>query len=159
MRHVIAGLVFSCLVATTHAQEAPTASDGSRNPDALAITHLVTEWADAFNAGDMDRLMALYGPDVVYMYQDGPTDIGKTSLATGYQAMLDRNNGHLSPHIDEISVFGKIAFLRGTFQLTMTPKTGGKPYETHRRLLEILHKEHDGTWRVIRGMNNVDVDK
>jgi uncharacterized protein (TIGR02246 family) len=160
MHRVIAGLLFICLFGTAHAQVEPAAHDRPRNPDAAAIAQLMTEWAEAFNAGDIDRLMAVYAPSIVDMNQDGPTDVGKPSLANGYRIMLDGNTGHLSPHIDEIKVFGTFAFLRATFDLTMVPKTpGGKTYETRRRLLAIVHKESDGQWRVIRAMNNVGVAK
>jgi uncharacterized protein (TIGR02246 family) len=159
VHRVIAGLVFNCLFGTAHAQVDAAAHDRPRNPDAAAIAQLMTAWAEAFNAGDIDRIMAVYGPSIVDMNQDGPTDVGKASLANGYRIMLDSNNGHLAPHIDEIKVFGKFAFLRATFDLTMVPKTGGKTYETRRRLFAIIQKESDGQWRVIRAMNNVGVDK
>jgi uncharacterized protein (TIGR02246 family) len=142
------------LLACADQREATRVAHRSQDgADVTAIRHVVDDWVAGYNAGSIDRVMDVYDSDIVEMYQGGPTDVGKTAIAAAYKGMIDPNNGHLAAQTDEIQVFGDIAFLRGTFDLVMTPKSGGEAHEIRRRQLAILRKATDGRWRIIRSVS------
>jgi hypothetical protein len=55
---------------------------------------------------------------------------------------------------DEIIIEGGLAFARGTYVVTLTPKSGGDGLVLRRRFLEIWRRE-GGVWRAFRAMDNV----
>ena len=54
---------------------------------------------------------------------------------------------------DEIEASGDLAFVKGRFVLTLTPRSGGSRTEVRRRFIEIWRREN-GAWRVSRAIDN-----
>ena len=75
---------------------------------------------------------------------------GKISSSNSIKTFFSKYGGTVAVHIDEVEVFGDMAFDRASFTVTLTAKDGGKVTETKGRLLEVLRKE-DGKWKSFRG--------
>jgi uncharacterized protein (TIGR02246 family) len=135
------------------ASEAPRAKGDAVTSDAEQITRAISEFIDAYNAGDADRVAAYYADDLVKVRAGAPAE-GKAETARRIKDVLARFQGHLTVHNDEITVSGDMAFTRGTLSITLVPRDGSGPTQAlERRYLEVWRKDA-GRWRVVRTMDN-----
>src|SRR5215218_5040731 len=124
--------------------------------DARSTFHAGTvEWADAYNAGAVDRIVALYAGDAVVMPPDAPSVSNHAALrsylakdtaaskAAGVTLALSGD--------DDVVTSGDFGWHRGTFKATgkdgATVVTG--------KYLEIWQRQH-GQWRIVRDIWNND---
>lgn len=54
----------------------------------------------------------------------------------------------------EVEAFGDWAFDRANVTIKLTPKAGGEPTEFTARLIHILRRQPDGSWKIHRLMAN-----
>ena len=122
--------------------------------DEAAIRATTTTWIDAYNAGDVETLVALYAEDGVLMPPHAPVATGRAAIrafatadtagakAAGVKLVLAPNPW--------VSVSGDMASESGTF--TATDATGATvdsgSYLSSRKI--------DGKWLYIRDMYNSD---
>jgi ketosteroid isomerase-like protein len=133
----VLGLVSACSTAT------PGEEFGMK--DQAAIREKNAEFVKAFNAKDMNQILAAYTENTVFMPPNQPVLRGKDAMKTFYDDMLKAGGTNLSLDAGEISGHGPLAYQSGTYELDMKPAGGP---ETHDRgkYLFILRKMA-GTWR------------
>jgi ketosteroid isomerase-like protein len=116
------------------------------------IEDSISEFVRVYNAGSLEGVLAYYSDDLIKVRQGGPAET-KAETATRVAGVFDKFRSRVDVCNDEIRVSGEMAYTRGTFRVTLTPKAGGEPQVIERRYLEIWRKEN-GRWRVARTMDN-----
>lgn len=58
--------------------------------------------------------------------------------------------------IEEMRVSGDYAFERGTYRDSMRPRSGGDTIRTSGKIMRILQRQPDGSWKIHRGMSTMD---
>jgi uncharacterized protein (TIGR02246 family) len=123
------------------------AADKSKTAPVTDLDGFYDVWQDAFNTGDIDRLVGLYVPDVTYVNPDGKAITGEAAVRNDFEELLALkpqvvlgNRKHL--------VWHDIALTTNHWKLhfadddgTLTELTGGG--------IEVVRKEADGGWRFI----------
>ena len=117
--------------------------------DVEAIRKINEEYDSAHNAGDINRIVALYTDEAVRFPAAGPACIGKNAIRDELQQMFDQVTVELKTVVDDIKVSGDLAFYRGAWEQTNTPKDGGEPLKLSGNAITILQKQADGTWKII----------
>jgi len=123
------------------------------NPDVAAIVQIAKDFAEAYKAGDLKRVVDVYSPDVIYMYQGMPNHEGRDVIEEMYRGFFSENNAQVVIDIQEVKISGDLAFDRATFKVTATPKAGGEATVSEGRVFEVLRKE-GGKWKSLRVMVN-----
>ena len=118
------------------------------------IAAAIAEFAEVYNAGDLEKMMAYYGDDVIKVRQGAPPET-KPEMARRVAAVFEKFHTRVEVMNDEIRVSGEMAYTRGSFRVTLTPKAGGEAQLIERRYLEIWRKE-GGRWLVVRTMDNTE---
>jgi uncharacterized protein (TIGR02246 family) len=102
----------------------------------------------AFNAGDLQGLMALYEPDAILIPQPGAEPVRGTqairSALEGFLALkgkVELDTKHVVQH-------GDIALLRSAWRVKGTGPDG-KPVEMSHGSAEVVRRQPDGSWRCI----------
>ncbi len=128
--------------------------------DSYAIRLAKTKFRDAYNEGDVNGVLSVFG--------DGYSDMS-AGLASFYgvearavlkhrlKKLFAQYNAKLAVTIISISMQGSLAFDWGWHRLTLTPKKGGKSTTTRTRYLEIWQKGADDGWKIVIFMDNLDV--
>ncbi len=104
-------------------------------------------FAEAFNAGDMDSLLALYQSDAVLIPQPG-------QLVTGLQGIRQALSGFLAakPRISvetrKVLRAGEVALLYSRWTLKGTGPDG-KAFDLAGEGTEVVRQQPDGTWRYV----------
>lgn len=132
--------------------DAPSVASG----DAAAIARTIEEFKDAYNRGDLQPAMAIFGDDLVYMGAGRPTLAGKAALDAWRASLQDtfaRYDRVLDIVSEDIKVSGNLGLERGYVNVVLTPKSGGETITDRHRFLDVWEKSN-GRWRLVMAMNN-----
>jgi ketosteroid isomerase-like protein len=115
---------------------APT-GDEFTAADGAAIRQMDTEFVEAFNAKNLDKLLSLYAENSVFMPPNKPMLRGKEPLKSFYGDLFGQGANGLVLEPDEVSGHGPIAYQSGGYSL----KSGA----THDRgkFLFVMRKVND----------------
>jgi uncharacterized protein (TIGR02246 family) len=103
--------------------------------------------ADAFAAGDIERVMELYEPDAVIVPQPGQVMIGAEQVRAALQGFLDVNI-RLSADTAEVIQTGDLALVAAHWSATIDGPDG-KPVALGGVSSDILRRQTDGGWRYL----------
>ncbi|MDY7510779.1 SgcJ/EcaC family oxidoreductase [Ralstonia wenshanensis] len=123
--------------------------------DERAIRNVVDTWLAASKTGDIDTVLGLMTDDVLFL-TPGQAPFGKEAFSKMSGGMKDVHIDGTSD-IQEVQVFGEIAYLRNALRIVVT-MPDGKVARRSGQTLTILRKEVDGKWRVVRDANLVMAD-
>ena len=122
--------------------------------DKKAIEYSITEFISAYNAGDLEKVLAYYAEDLIKVRNGAPPET-KQETAPRIAAIFEKFRTRVDVVNEEIQTSGELAFVRGRFRVTLTPKAGGDQQTIDRRFLEIWRKVN-GRWVVARTMDNTE---
>jgi ketosteroid isomerase-like protein len=128
--------------------------------DLYAINVAKTEIREAYNTGDIQRLLAVLDSSLIE-YSDGRRsgygEDGKRALRSYLQDLFTNYNASLVPIIIEIKVMGGVAVEYGWHELTLIPKCGGEPIRTRTRYIDFWKKDKAENWKLAMLIDNADV--
>jgi ketosteroid isomerase-like protein len=114
------------------------------------------EWADLAKSGkDLDKIVSYWTDDALIIFPGQPTIEGKKAIRA-YVASSLATPGfsiHWVSEKPEFSPDGKLAYMRGTDELTV-PGADGKPLTLHLRGITVWRMEPDGQWRCVADVSN-----
>ncbi len=124
----------------------------------VALNDIWRRYAASLNAGEISSWMELWTDDGVQMPPDEPVVVGKEQIRVRNTAVLSQFAFNME-HITNLEVeeSGDLAFARGHFGATLTPKGEGKPIVVDGKYLTILKKQPDGSWKIHRDAFNSNV--
>jgi len=99
----------------------------------------------AFNAGDIEALMALYEPDAALVPQPGAVAEGTAAIRDSLRWFLDRN-GRIKLDTTLVLRVGDLAFLSNRWALTGGTMPDGGPAELGATTAEVARRQPDGAW-------------
>jgi ketosteroid isomerase-like protein len=128
--------------------------------DVYTINVAKTEIREAYNTGDVERMLAVLDSDLTDLSDgrcSGYHEDGRNALRMYLQDLFVRYNASLVPIIIEIKVVGEVAVEYGWHELTLTPKCGGEPVATRTRYLYVWRKDKAGNWKLAMLIDNADL--
>ncbi len=122
--------------------------------DIAAIRAGNASYETAVKAKDWAALAALYAQDAVILPPNQPAVEGRANIQA-YFAAFPPMSAFAVP-IVEIDGRGDLAFVHGTYSLTVSPE-GAPPVTDTGKWLEIRRKQTDGSWLIYRDIWNSDM--
>jgi uncharacterized protein (TIGR02246 family) len=102
---------------------------------------------DAFNAGDIDSLVALYEPNAVLVVKGQPV-IGQQLIRTAYEGVLARRPRMTLKTHSTVTFDSSLAVLHGDW--IVEPAPADETGSTTRGLsTEVVRRQPDGSWRFV----------
>lgn len=125
--------------------------------DERAIRAILENHQRWYNAGDWKSIRSEFADEIVVMPDFTTTIVGPDHVEQlfreNFQALAEAGATQtMDAHLDEVQVFGDWAFDRGSFDITT--RKGEKNRTFHIRFVELFKKQADGSWKIVRGMNN-----
>lgn len=102
------------------------------------------QFEEAFNAADLDALVALYEEDAALVPQPGTVVRGKDQIAGALQQFLDLA-GTITLDTRDVVEVGDLAYLTNRWSLTGTGPDGD-PFEMGAVTAEVARRQPDGGW-------------
>jgi uncharacterized protein (TIGR02246 family) len=102
----------------------------------------------AFNAGDLEGLMALYEPEATLVPQPGAVAEGSPAIRESLRWFLDRK-GRITLDTKLVLRVGNLAYLSNRWSLTGGTMPDGSPAELGATTAEVVRQQPDGTWRLV----------
>ena len=129
--------------------------------DIYKINVAKTAFREAYNTGDVDRLLAVFtGEGFMSMFEGGPSQFGgvaRSSLRKEAAEMFDEYSVQMSVIIIDIVVQGDTAYDYGWHEFTLKLKDGGELIRKRQRYFELWNKDSSGEWKIAFHINNQDV--
>ncbi len=153
LRSAIAAALASALLAACAPNEPRRPS---LQEDLAAISNFNERYLKAINEEDIDALGKLTDEGHILTPPGGRPIVGKAPIVevTGRSfAQFDVREMWIP---EETQVGGDVAYQRGTYDLLMTPKTGGESRAVKGWFLRIYQRQPNGEWWMTRDMFNID---
>lgn len=122
--------------------------------DVAAIRARTDEWVSLLLAGDLDALAGLYSEDCVFMPPHHPAVRGRRALRSWMAGLPPVTR--FTAEIEAIDGREDLAYVRGTYAMTLVPPGAPGPAEDAGKFLEIRQKQADGSWLLIADIFNSD---
>jgi len=107
-------------------------------------------------AGDKAGMMSQWTDDFVMLPPAGPILHGRSVIAKAFQGVESPEIVEYVPDIQEVKVLGDHAYQWGTYHYTVRKREGGETVRTSGKLMRILQRQPDGSWKMYRGISTVD---
>jgi uncharacterized protein (TIGR02246 family) len=125
--------------------------------DLRAIEAINQRDVQAALAGDTVKMMSQWTEDFVLLQPAGPILRGRGTIAEAFRG-VESSVEILDYVLDvqEVQVLGDHAFQWGTYRYSLRPRTGGEAIRTSGKLMRILQRQPDGSWKMHRTISTVD---
>ena len=142
-----AALILGAVVAACGEPATPQ----SQAADLAAIAAVNARTLEALNSGDWARLNELTDDDYVAIIRGTPTS-GRERLEAANRRFLEQWQDQEAWLPEETIIDGDLAFQRGSFTMTLTPRQGGDARSLAGTYLHIYQRKPDGSWALTRAM-------
>lgn len=115
----------------------------------MNIETLIKSYGSALNAGDVEKVLALYSTDPVFMPQHAPALVGRDAVRAGYRQVFDTIKLNVKFEIHEIQEAGDWAWARtSSAGRTKILAAGTEVTEGNNELF--VFRREGGSWRIHR---------
>lgn len=151
-----------CLVSTVGALAGCNGGSMRRQPtleeDLRAIEEIGQRDMRFAIANDPTMMMSQWTDDIVLLQPVGPVLRGRETIAAtlgGATASVEVLDYVLD--MQEVSVFGDYAVQWGTYRYDLRTRVPqGEPVRTSGKIMRVLRRQPDGSWKIHRGISTVD---
>ena len=118
------------------------------------IRRVIDNWRNAVNAGDIDRILQIAADDFEIMPPGQPALSG-AGAREFLQGFVSQFRADLQPfRNEEIIICGEWAIQRLTYEITLTPKSGGDPITERGDGFHIFRRDGaTGSWRLVKDIS------
>ena len=116
------------------------------------------QWSKAAAAKDLEQTVAYYSDDAVVLPPNTASAMTKEAIRNTWKDLLASPGLVITrkPTRVELAKSGDMAWLSGTYELTMND-AAGIPINDHGKYLEVWEKQPDGNWKCRADMWNSDL--
>ena len=116
------------------------------------------QWSKAAAAKDLEQTVAYYSDDAVVLPPNAASAMTKEAIRNTWKDLLASPGLVITrkPTRVELAKSGDMAWLSGTYELTMND-AAGSPINDHGKYLEVWEKQADGNWKCRADMWNSDL--
>ena len=125
--------------------------------DEKAVRDADEAWSMAAAAKEVDKTVAFYSDDAVVMPPNTERVTTKEAIRKIWKDLLTDAKLSWKASKVEVAKSGDIAFISGTYEVTMNDVVTGKPVNDHGKYLEVWEKQTDGSWKCGADIWNSDV--
>ena len=107
-------------------------------------------------ANDAAMMMSQWTDDFVLLPPAGPVMRGRSVIAEAFRGVESPEILEYVLDIQEVKVLGDHAYQWGTYHYRVRPLAGGETVPSSGKLMRILQRQLDGSWKMCRTITTVD---
>ena len=151
MTRPLLALAMACALAASadgsqHGAAKRRPGSGARTAGAQRVAAVCAEWAGAWGAKDLERLVGLYADDAVFLPATGGRITGRAAIKELFRQALETNSSRLQIRSIRTHVEGGLAFDSGEYE---ERKSGDSTRPGRGQYLVVCRRDATGTWRII----------
>lgn len=155
MKKSVSMVLVLSLAAAFAAACAPKVNDPA---DVQAIKDTGPAYDKFGNAGDAAGLASqFYAADAIRMDPNQPASAGTAAIRATLEKSYAQSTDNVRDVIDDVRVAGNVAFAKGTFEGTSTPKAGGAAAPVKGKFLTLYERQADSSWKAVWDIYNSDL--
>ncbi len=125
--------------------------------DIAAILRLAVDFIEAVNSDNVSGQIVMYTDDAIRLGPNQESLVGVDAIRSNLESFYAEYEQDISVEVQEVEVRGDLAFARGIYTFSATPKAESPPVEMQvGKSLVILKRQPDGSWRLYREIWNTD---
>jgi len=151
---ILAAAVFAAFILQGCGTET---SKDTRPADVAAIRANSTDWSNASQTKNLDKVVAFYAPDAVVLPDGAPIATTPADIRAIWQGVFSHADSTLSWKTTKVEVAksGDLAYEYGVYHID-TPQKSGLVDTAYGKYLIVWKKQADGTWKVAIDTDNSD---
>jgi ketosteroid isomerase-like protein len=136
----------------------PSEKPSGTQPVEQLLRDLDAQWAKAAAAKDVEQTIGYYSDDAIVLPPNATGAATKEAIRNVWKDMFAIPSLVISwqPTRVQVGKSGEMAWVRGTYELTMNDASG-KPVDDRGKYLEVWEKQTDGNWKCAADMWNSDL--
>lgn len=146
--------VSALVILTLAACQQPAPPAGLSEQDRAAIDAMTEAWLLAARSSDWEAAAATYADDAVLLPPNEPAVQGRAAIKAWFEAFPPI--GHLDIQVVEVEGIGDLAYVRGTYQMTIAVPDM-EPLTDTGKFLDIRRRQPDGRWLYVQDMFSSDL--
>lgn len=117
--------------------------------DVEKVEEVFDTYASAVKDRDLEQWISLWSEDGKRLAPNAPASVGVEAIQAAVSRPFELFNcEEFKIDTDEVRILGKVAYAQGTYDFSLTPKTGGDLIQDSGKFLTILEKQGDGSWKI-----------
>ena len=100
--------------------------------------------------------MSQWTDEIVLLQPVGPIMRGRAAIAEAFRGVQNPGIVEYVLDIQEVKVLGDHAFQWGAYHYGVGLRAGGGTVRTSSKIMRILQRQPDGSWKIHRGITTVD---
>ena len=151
----VLALAAGCAAPPEEAAPAPEVDPRAENE--AALNELIAKYLQAVNRGDADGLAVLYTEDAIRINANSNPIEGRDAIRLFAAADYVDNDWDIQLQVKESDYSGDLAFVRGTYAITLTSKQDPSVvYQEVGKWMDLMRRSEDGSWLIARELSNRD---
>jgi len=118
--------------------------------DTRVIRDLYAASVAALEAGDVEALAGFYTEDAIQLPPDRRPRVGRKAIRAALKKELKGIRVEATVEIEELVVMGLWAYARGSYRTVVPSDTGKRDSVVEGSWLDILERQEDWSWKVLR---------
>ena len=158
-RWALVSLAALALLCCQGSAEAPPTDEGLQERDTSeanlnAIRGVMATYMTATNQGDVGALVGLFSDDAVRLPPNTQALEGIDRIRDNLVTIHETYDIEATVIVEEARFSGDFAVARGTWALTLHPKSGGEPRDDVGKWLNLMERQPNGAWKISRNIWN-----
>jgi uncharacterized protein (TIGR02246 family) len=135
----------------------PAGFNNSSKEKLSGIDSCRKKYVSAWLAADAGQITNVYADDAIVLYPNQPAIAGRSSILSYFKNFFKQfRQENFELMSDEVEIIGSLAYDRGKYKWKGNPVSGGNTVDDYGKYLVILQQQADGSWKVLRDMDNSD---
>jgi ketosteroid isomerase-like protein len=112
------------------------------------LARIRSEWSKDLHDKQLDRLVALYAPDAVFMKPSGRRVSGRPAIRDLCKSVMDTFTSDISMHSLATDHSGDLAYDSGEYSESLVKTSDGTKADIEGNYVMILKRQPDGNWLI-----------
>ena len=113
------------------------------------LSRVCGQWAEYWRKKQLDKVVALYAPDAVFLTGTGDRFSGREAIRAIFKTAMAGHTSDLAPRSLVTEVSGNLAYDSGDYLETIIPASGVAKTELKGDYVIVFKRQRNGKWLII----------
>jgi uncharacterized protein (TIGR02246 family) len=113
------------------------------------LSRVCGQWAEYWRQKQLDKVIALYAPDAVFLTGTGDRFSGREAIRAVFKTAMQGHTSDLTPRSLVTEISGNLAYDSGDYLETIIPASGVAKTELKGNYVIVFKRQPSGKWLII----------